>query len=383
MKFAECTFNKIWDSAEGQQIVTQILQDPNLIHANHTIWQKLFKVDPKITPTNQEGEAVFTSKMRELTSGVMMDVRAPLGDSVPEDTKGAKYYSGIIPEFITRGTVEKATERDYRKQLFEQFGDASLIAEYATEVLQGKVDSINQTLSHMATQLNSTGKIVYQQGEGFQGGLLKADVPAENFVKAGKVVWTNPECKLLDQIREIYNGLMDDWGVEISMQLEITRDVFNSCFLNNNQVKEWVRYVNVINNTPLPETMVLTRDMVLPALAKFEGLPQIVIVEEAQKDINNGVVHGWKANTAVLRPLGYAGLIRRASINDVRLFKEYGNNVNTYSFTSIANGLGVLRNFTIVNGNFKEWHTDAVLAAVPSLDEFLYHVIIDIASANE
>ena len=35
MKFEQSTYNKIWDSTEGQQIVTQILNSPDLINANH------------------------------------------------------------------------------------------------------------------------------------------------------------------------------------------------------------------------------------------------------------------------------------------------------------------------------------------------------------
>ena len=59
MKFANSTYNKIWDSREGRQIVTQILNTPELIRANHTFWTTKFKVDPQITPTNAEGEAIF------------------------------------------------------------------------------------------------------------------------------------------------------------------------------------------------------------------------------------------------------------------------------------------------------------------------------------
>ena len=136
MKFEQSTYNKIWDSTEGSQIVTQILNSPDLINANHMFWTEKFRVDPNITPTNQEGEAVFISRMREIESGVLMDMRAPLGDSVPEDKKGIAYYSGVIPEFISKGTVEKATERDYKEKLFEQFGDVALVAAYATDVLQ-------------------------------------------------------------------------------------------------------------------------------------------------------------------------------------------------------------------------------------------------------
>lgn len=382
MKFANSTYNKIWDSNEGRQIVTQILNDPDLIRANHTFWTQKFRIDPQITPTNAEGEAIFKSTMRQLESGVLMDMRAPLGDSVPEDKKGLAYYSGVIPEFISKGTVEKATERAYKEDLFAQFGDAALIAAYATDVLQSKLDSANQTLSHMSAQLLSTGKIIYNQGVGIQGNVLKADVPAENFLKAGAKVWSDTSARLLDQIVKMVEDIREARGLDLQFQLEITRKQFLEAFMKNEQVIEWVRYLNVINNTPLPERAVMTEDLVKNALSRFEGLPPIVIVEEKQKDTENGIVHGWKEGVAVLRPLGYAGFIRRTTIKDVELFTKYGNNVNSYSFASALNGLAQIANSVIVNGNFKEWHTHVIMAAVPSLDEFLYHYIIDTKTAN-
>ena len=382
MKFASSTYNKIWDSNEGRQIVTQILNDPDLIRANHMFWAQKFRIDPQITPTNAEGEAIFKSTMRQIESGVLMDMRAPLGDSIPEDKKGLAYYSGVIPEFISKGTVEKATERAYKEDLFAQFGDAALIAAYATDVLQSKLDSANQTLSHMSAQLLSTGKIIYNQGVGIQGNVLKADVPAENFLKAGEKVWSDTSARLLDQIVKMVEDIREARGLDLQFQLEITRKQFLEAFMKNEQVIEWVRYLNVINNTPLPERAVMTEDLVKNALARFEGLPQIVIVEEKQKDTENGIVHGWKEGVAVLRPLGYAGFIRRTTIKDVELFTKYGNNVNSYSFASALNGLAQIANSVIVNGNFKEWHTHVIMAAVPSLDEFLYHYIIDTTTAD-
>ena len=381
MKFEQSTYNKIWDSAEGSQIVTQILNSPDLINANHMFWTEKFRVDPNITPTNQEGEAVFISRMREIESGVLMDMRAPLGDSVPEDKKGIAYYSGVIPEFISKGTVEKATERDYKEKLFEQFGDVALVAAYATDVLQSKIDSANQTLSNMSAQLLSTSKIIYKSGVGIQGNVLKAEVPAANFLKAGTKVWTDTTARLLDQIVEIVEDVKDKTGIA-NWQLEVTKDQFKNCFLKNAQVIEWVRYMNIINNQPLPERLVLSRDMAMSALASFEGLPPIVIIEEKQKDADSTIVHGWKAGVAVLRPAGIAGYMRRTTIKDTELFTKYGNSVNSYSFTPALNGLATVRNSVIVNGNFKEWHTDVVLAGVPSLDQFLYHYIIDTTTAN-
>ena len=92
------------------------------------------------------------------------------------------------------------------------------------------------------------------------------------------------------------------------------------------------------------------------------------------------MVNGWKAGIAVLRPRGYAGYVRRAAILDEPIFKAYGNNINSYNFTPAMGGLGVWMNSVVVNGNFKEWHTDLFVKAIPTLDEFLYHVIVDTTS---
>ena len=200
-------------------------------------------------------------------------------------------------------------------------------------------------------------------------------------MKAGAKVWTDTTARLLDQIVAIVEDIKDKTGIA-NWQLEVTKDQFKNCFLKNKQVIEWVRYMNIINNQPLPERLVLSRDMAMSALASFEGLPPIVIIEEKQKDADSTIVHGWKAGVAVLRPTGIAGYMRRTTIKDTELFTKFGNSVNSYSFTPALNGLATVRNSVIVNGNFKEWHTDVVLAGVPSLDQFLYHYIIDTTTAN-
>ena len=218
MKFELSTYNKIWNSNEGRGIVTTIINNTDLIRPNYTFWREKFLIDPQITPTNQKGEAIFISKMRNVQSATLMDMRAPLGDSIPEDKVGVQYYSGAIPEFISKGTVEKATERDYREKLFEQFGDAALIAEYAADVLQSKFDSANQTLSNMSAQLLSNGHIICNFGQGIQGGILKAEIPAKNFLKAGAKVWTDTTSKLLDQIVKIVSDIKDSIALDMVFQ---------------------------------------------------------------------------------------------------------------------------------------------------------------------
>ncbi len=381
-KFENSKYNKIWDSNEGRLVVEAILADPELIKANHTFWQSKFRVDPQSTPTNAEGEAVFKSKMREMETGTLMDMRAPLGDSTPFDKKGLAAYTATIPDFIAKGFVEKATERYYKEKMFDQFADLKNVAVYATDVLQRGIDSANQTLSYMSAYLLSNGELSYLQGEGIKDDLYKPYIPEANYDTAGAKVWTDPTARLLDQMVEKENKYRDMWGVSIPLQWEIERKQFVECFLTNEQVIEWVRYTNLINNTPLPERLVLTEDMATAAIAKFAGLSPIVLVEESQKDVNNGTVKGWKEGVAVLRPVGYAGLIRHTAAQDEAIYTSFANNAVTFNFTKAMGGLVTICNSIVPNGNLKEWHTDFWMSAIPSLDEFLYHVIIDTTAAD-
>lgn len=382
MKFDASLYKALW-SEEGRNIMDAVLRDPNLIRANHTFWQSKFKVDPQITPTNAEGEAIFKSTQRPLESGVLMDMRAPLGDSTPLDVRGAAAYTGVIPDFITKGTVEKATERWHKEKMFDQFGDARLLAQFATDVLQQKIDSANQTLSHMSAYLLSNGNLSYLQGEGIQDALYKAAIPAENFDKAGEKAWSDKTARILDQMVEKEEKYKNLWGINIPMQWEITREQFRSQFLVNDQVIEWVKHnYEISKGVELSTALGITEDMAVEYIAKFPGLSPIVFIEEKQKDVNNGSVSGWKEGVAVLRPTGFAGYIRHTSILDTEIFSKYANTVNSYVFTKTLNGLLTIMNSTVVNGNFQEWHTDGMMSAIPTLDEFLYHVIIDTTEAN-
>lgn len=378
MKFENSNYNKIWESNEGRKIVATILNEEGFIKPNYTFYLEKFKIDPTITPSNHKGEAIFTSTMREIANADLMDMRAPLGEVRTADKVGSAYYNGRIPDFAPAGFKETALERWYKEQTFDQFGDTALIAQFATDEIQRMVDSANMTLSYLAAKALSTGETIYDMGDGIQSAIYKSYIPAENFVKAGEKLWSDPTAKLLDQMSEIETKFKDLWGVEMPMQWEMTQEMFDAYFLKNEQVKEWVRYLNVVNNTPLPENLTLTRELVERAIPQHPyNLSPIVIVNEKQKDINQGVVRGWKAGNAVLRPRGYAGYIRRAAILDETLLKKYGNNVNSYNFTPALNGLGVFLNSTVVNGNVKEWHTELYVKAIPTLDEFLYHIIVD------
>ena len=380
--FQNSNYSKLWDSKEGGQLLTFLLNDPEMIRSNHNFWRQKFTVDPNITPTAADGTATFTSKLRKPESGSLLHWRSPLSDTIVRDKQGVQYYTGIIGDFISDGFREQAMEREYKEQQFiENFGnDAMLIAQFANEV-QALVDSADQTLSNMGAQLISKGHIYYNYGQGITGGLYKAEIPAENFITAGDKAWTDPECKLLDQMREIENKFKDAWGLDIPMQWEVPYDMWHNVILKNKQVRTWVLENRKVNNQVVVDDMIVTEAMVKEYIGTFEGVSPIVVIEEKQK--NEGVtVHGWKQNVAVLRPRGYAGVIRHTTILDQKMYEKYGSNLISRVFAKTLDGLCTVENITINNGSMREWQTHLMMSAAPSLDEFIWHVIVDTTTAD-
>ena len=136
-----------------------------------------------------------------------------------------------------------------------------------------------------------------------------------------------------------------------------------------------------MNDRTYVESVGANETMFREAIADFEGLSPIVIVAEKQR---NGatMVSGWKSGRVVFRPTGFAGLVRHTSPQDEKLYKDYGASNITRVFAKGPNGLYTIMNTTLDNGNLKEWHIDLMMSAIPSLDEFLYHFIIDTTTAD-
>lgn len=380
--FQNSNYSKLWDSKEGGQLLTFLLNDPEMIRSNHNFWRQKFTVDPNITPTAADGTATFISKLRKPESGSLLHWRSPMGDTIVRDKKGIEFYTGVIGDFISDGFREQAMEREYKEQQFiENFGnDAMIIAQFANEV-QALVDSADQTLSNMGAQLMSKGHIYYNYGLGLQGGIYKAEIPAENFITAGEKVWSAPDCKLLDQMREIESKFRDAWGLDFPIQWEVPYDMWHNVILKNNQIRTWVLENRKLNNQVVVDNMVVTEEMVKEYIGTFEGVSPIVVVEEKQK--NEGVtVHGWKQNVAVLRPRGYAGVIRHTTILDQKMYEKYGSKLISRVFAKTRDGLCTVENITLNNGNMVEWQTHLLMSATPSLDEFLWHIIVDTTTAD-
>jgi hypothetical protein len=320
-----------------------------------------------------------------------MDWRAPLGDSRRATEGVAAKYSGNIIDFIAKGWQETAMQREYKEKLFNDYGDdAPILLGYATDVLQPRLDAANQTLTHMGAYVMTHGYLKYLQGQGITGNVYKAAIPDANFTKAFSAAWTDPSCKLIDEMVEIERYYREDvWGFDsFPMQWWVDRDTMVNVILKNEQVIDTIKtnwlaaQGQLISQTEAVSSSVVSIDgFNTYVLGKVEGLSPIHIVDEKQFD-DGAKVNGWKSGTAVLCPTGYSGVIVHTDILDETLYSKYGNELISRVFGKALDGLVTIMNYTKPDGNMKIWGTDFMMSAVPVLDEFLYHVIVDYKSVK-
>lgn len=382
MKFENSRYAKFWGSKAAQDALRVFVNNPDIFSSNYDFWKSQFEVDPKIIERGSDGVALFMAKLIDRTPGRLLDMRAPLGDANQADKSGIEAWTGPIPDFIAAGYVETALEREHKKRMFDElFGrDSELLLAYANDI-QKMLDGANQTMSNMAAQMLSKGEIIYDAGRGIKGNVLKAPIPDANRRKAGAVAWSDTtNCKLIDQLAEIETKFRMDNGLEgAALKWQIPFEMYRNIFLKNAQVIEYIKNWRKANDKGWAESMPINSRMFEEVFSDNELFSPIEIIREKQRDVER-TISGWKTGTAVLRPDGYAGSIKRANVLDIKLHKDYGSSSIEKVFAD--RDIFTIINTTLDNGNFKEWHTDLVVAAVPVLEEWTNHLLVDTTTAD-
>lgn len=397
--FNDSTFMSFW-KAEGRDVLMQILADPTMIKPRYMGWQMDFSIDPEITKHDNKGNADVRAYMRQIENGVMSDMRAPLGDSLPMEQGNGQFYTAPIAHFTSKHFHETTPTMYDKRKRFEELreaysqADAEFIASYAEKV-QVFLDGANMTLTHMGEQLMTKGYLYFNQGSGIHAGIYKAEIPAANFLKACmykmsgssevQTTWADLDALMIDSLRRLVKMLNDHFGVEWQWQLDVPKAIWDNYIVKNKQVLDLVRWQKNVNGVSLPSVVYVTDAMVNEMLAEQTGLPKIVVHDTKQKDENNGVVSGWASGVVTMRPVGKAGLIRHTDIIDAEYFGDEGmkNPAVIDNYTPALYGLGYIENSIWPNGRMKEYRTRLIYSATPTLDEFLYHIIMDTANASD
>jgi hypothetical protein len=373
---------------DGPKILQSILDDSRLFGIDYGWALTQGRVANAPTPTNADGAAVFQVESRKLEAAPLMDLRAPLGDSHQMDNEGMEFYTASIPDFIARGWVETATQRAYKEKMFAQFGnDATLIAQWVRDVASVGINSAKSTLNNMTAQLETTGKIDYTGlGAGIYTPLHKANIPTDNFIKAGEKVWTDSDCKILTQMRKIEDAYRDSrGGYQGSLVWKMTKKMYQDTFLQNQEVRDLYVTWCKANYIAYVEGMPITNEQFLKSIADIQGISPIEIVTEKERNktvSTDTYVKGWADNIVVLRPAGDAVEFQYTNVLDQELATKFGAKAIDVVFGQYLEGLVTVCNTTTDNGRFQEWHTDVMMSACPALLSFTNHVIINTAQAD-
>lgn len=398
----------------------QTLIDNTLeIEANRFFWQEHFVVegneyDIDLADTKKNPAWTVRQKVNRIVP--MADAMAPLSETAQLDTEGWEEKTGSIYQY-GKGLFETSMSKlELQARLREMNPqDQNLVTGFVKGVAD-LVKTHNYRLSYMAAQAlsyggaysntnrisfnGSTGNITSTLGFSGVNTLQSSYIPLANFKTAGTKVWSDSTCDIPTQMQKIEqdfkaaNNLPEDFP----MEWDIPYSMLTSVLLNNAafvaEVNRWIAMYGVSNNrvviidangTPSNQSSISWENIVAYSQSPISKIAPIRVVKQAAKvqDITTvSDVSGWKPNAAVLRPLGTAGVVVHAKTADVKLMQsgEVNSNIQ-FSLAKVQNFLYVINKVT-PNGMLKSYHTDIIGRYAPVLNESLYHVVVDTATAD-
>lgn len=384
------------------------------IEENAFFWQEHFRVEGNeydIDRNDLKKNPAWTVKQGIKRTVPMADAMAPLSETMQLEAEGMEEKTGSIYQY-GKGLFETSMSKlELQARLRELGADENLVVGFVRGVAD-LVKTHNLRVSHMAAMTLSRGgkygntiNVTNVAGgttttQGFSGVVANqsAYIPLTNYKKAGTKVWTAADCDIPEQMRKIEadfkeaNYIPDGTPFEWDIPWNI---VVNVLLKNAAFIKEVNRYIAlyapdkvivVTNGSSTTNVDTITYEqLVLYSRSPISKISPIRIVREQQ--VVQGIttyttVKGWAPGVAVLRPLGYAGVLVHAKVADVELMKsgEVNKGID-FALAKVQGFLNVINKVT-PNGMLKSYHTDVIGRYATVLDESPYHVVVDTTTAD-
>lgn len=384
------------------------------IKENTFFWQEHFRVEGNeydIDMSDLKKNPAWTVRQKVNRTVPMADAMAPMSETMQLDAEGMEEKTGSIYQY-GKGLFETSMSKlELEARLRELGPDQNLVTGFVRGVAD-LVKTHNLTASNMAAQTLSRGgqygntiALTNVAGgtattQGFSGVITSQGsyIPASNFKTAGQYVWNNASCDIPEQMRKIEqdfkeaNYIPDGTPFEWDLPWDM---VVNVLLKNAAFIKEVNRYIALYapdkvivvtsgNSTTNVDT-ITWEQLVQYSRSPISKISPIRIVREQQtvQGITTyTTVKGWKAGVAVLRPLGFAGVLVHAKVPEAELMRsgEVNNGIQ-FSLAKIQNFLYVINKVT-PNGMLKSYHTDVLGRYATVLDESQYHVVVDTTTAD-
>lgn len=384
------------------------------IEENAFFWQEHFRVEGNeydIDRSDLKKNPAWTVKQLTKRTVPMADAMAPLTETMQLEAEGYEEKTGSIYQY-GKGLFETSMSKlELQARLRELGPDQNLVEGFVRGVAD-LIKTHNLRVSNMAAmtlsrggQYGNTIAIANVAGgtattQGFSGVVANqsAYIPLANYKTAGTKVWTANDCDIPEQMRKIENDFKEanyipdstpfEWDIPWEM-------VVNVLLKNAAFVKEVNRYIAlyapdkvIIVQNGASQTTVDTityEQLVAYSRSPISKISPIRIVREQQtvQGITTyTTVKGWKTGVAVLRPLGWAGVLVHAKVADVELMQsgEVNNGID-FSLAKVQGFLNVINKVT-PNGMLKSYHTDVIGRYATVLNETAYHVVVDTTTAD-
>ena len=384
------------------------------IEGNAFFWQEHFRVEGNeydIDRNDLKKNPAWTVKQTIKRTVPMADAMAPLSATMQLEAEGYEERTGSIYQY-GKGLFETSMSKlELEARLRELGQDENLVMGFVRGVAD-LVKTHNLRVSHMAAQTlsrggqygntiavtNIAGGTTTTQGFSGVAANQSAYIPLSNYKKAGAKVWTDATCDIPEQMRKIEsdfkeaNFIPDGTPFEWDLPWDM---VVNVLLKNAAFIKEVNRYIAlyapdkviiVSNGGSTTNVDTITYEQLVQySRSPISKISPIRIVREQQ--VVQGIttyttVKGWKAGVAVLRPLGYAGVLVHAKVADVELMRsgEVNKGID-FSLAKVQGFLNVI-NKVVPNGMLKSYHTDVIGRYATVLDESQYHVVVDTTTAD-
>lgn len=384
------------------------------IEENAFFWQEHFRVEGNeydIDRNDLKKNPAWTVKQGIKRTVPMADAMAPLSETMQLEAEGMEEKTGSIYQY-GKGLFETSMSKlELQARLRELGADENLVVGFVRGVAD-LVKTHNLRVSHMGAmtlsrggQYGNTINVTNVAGgttttQGFSGVVANqsAYIPLANYKKAGTKVWTANDCDIPEQMRKIEadfkeaNYIPDGTPFEWDIPWNIVVNVLlkNAAFIK--EVNRYIAYyapdkvIVVTNGSSTTNVDTITYEqLVLYSRSPISKISPIRIVREQQ--VVQGIttyttVKGWAPGVAVLRPLGYAGVLVHAKVADVELMKsgEVNKGID-FSLAKVQGFLNVINKVT-PNGMLKSYHTDVIGRYATVLDESPYHVVVDTTTAD-
>lgn len=373
------------------------------IESNSFFWQEHFTVegneyDIDLGDLKKNPAWSVNQKVNRIVP--MADAMAPLSETMQLDNEGWEVKTGSIYQY-GKGLFETSMSKlELEARLRElNASDQNLV----TGFVRGVADLIkthNYRLSYMAAQVLSTGGGYTNASNAMNGvkAIQPAYIPTANFVNAGAKVWSASDADIPAQMRKIEddfktaNNLPDDFQMEWDIPYNIVTSVLlkNAAFIA--EVNRYIRLyapdkviVVTSGSSSIDVDTITWEQLVAYSRSDVSKISPIRVVRQAsvtQDFTTTTNVTGWASGKAVLRPLGFAGVVVHAKTADVQLMQsgEVNNNIQ-FSLAKVQNFLYVINKVT-PNGMLKSYHTDVIGRYAPVLTESMYHVVVDTTTAD-